>query len=219
MRFSPRKAVAVGIVSAVLVAGGGAAIAASSTGTNADVKAAAQELEAQADRRSDLASRLGVTVAELEAAYAKAAAARIDDAEAAGDITAAEATALRDALAGDDHLAKHLARPADVAELLGVTEEELESAMTAARKAEAKARVDQAVADGMITEEYAAQLKQQIDEADFAAGPGFDGPGFGGPHGPGGFGPGPGDLGGLGFGFGVAPPEAPTADTGSGSAA
>jgi hypothetical protein len=214
MRFSPRKVVAIGIASAALVAGGGAAIAASSTGTNADLKAAAEQLEAKADRQSDLASRLGVTVAELEAAYEKAAAARIDDAEAAGDITAAEATALRQALAEDDHLVKHLALPADVAEQLGVTEEELETAITAARKAEAKARVDQALADGIITEEYAAQLKQQIDEADFAAGPGSGGPAFGGPHGPGGFGFGPG-----GFDFGLAPPDAPSTDTSSGNAA
>jgi hypothetical protein len=209
MRFTPRKAVAVGIVSAALIGGGGAAIAASSTGGNDDVKAAAQQLEAQADRKSDLASRLGVTVAELEAAYENAASARIDEAEAAGDITAAEATALREALAADDHLVKHLALPADVAEELGVTEEKLEAAMIAAHKAEMKARVDQAVADGIITEEYAAQLKEQIDEADLA-GPGFGPPGLGGHHGPGGFGFGPG-----GFGFGLAPPAVPSTDSSS----
>ncbi|MCL4288019.1 MAG: hypothetical protein KJ006_10300 [Thermoleophilia bacterium] len=204
----PRTLIAAGAAALAVAIGAGAAIAASGTGGNGDVKAAAERLGDRAERKSDLASRLGVTVAELESAVQDAARERIDAAAAAGDITAAEAKALEAELE-DGRLARELARPADIAENLGVTEDKLETALAESHKAAMEARIDQAVADGMITAEYAAELKQRVDEADLSD-RGF-GPGGPGRHG---FGPG------LGFGLGFGPGlDGAAGDVGSGASA
>ena len=89
------------------------------------------------------------------------------------------------------------------------TEAKLDAAYSDARKAQALARVDQAVTDGKITETYAATLKTQINAATF--------PGFGaGPGGPGGHGHGGPDGPGMGLGFG-APPAGNSSSSGSSS--
>ena len=193
-----RKVLAVAVVAVAVVAGTGAAIAAgggsAGSGDNSDLKRAAQHLAAKDDFQADVAKRLGVTVAELESAFTGAANDRIDAAEKAWDVTAAEADALREAVT-DGHLARRIALPADVAAKLGTTEEKLSQAFADAHKAQAKARIDQAVADGIITKEYGATLKAMIDAGELPGrgfGTGF-GPGGGhhrgfGGHGPGGFG-------------------------------
>jgi len=210
MQWINRKLLAVAVVAVAVVGGTGAAIAAgggsAGNGDNSDLKRAAAQITAKDELRADVAKRLGVTVAELEAAVTKAAGSRIDAAEKAGDITAAEAAALRDAVA-DGHLARRIALPADIAANLGTTEEKLQEAFVEAHKAQAKARIDQAVADGKITKAYGEELKAKIDAGEMPAfGPGFGlglggrdhhGPGFGG-HGPGGFGaPGMGGASGM----------------------
>ncbi len=64
----------------------------------------------------------------------------------------------------------------DVAKRLGVTPAELDSAFHDARAAQ----IDKALADGKITEEEAARMKERLDSG---KGPLFGpGPGFGGPH-------------------------------------
>jgi hypothetical protein len=180
MRRIDRKVIALVATTVVMVVGAGAAIAAgtgSGAGDNADLKAAAAGLEARDAFRKGVAERLGVTVAQLETAVTEAATERIDAAEQAGDITAAEADSLRAAVA-DGHLARRIADPAVVAQKLGTTEEKLRAAVTAEQKEQAKARVDQAVADGKITKEYGEELKAQIDAGER---PGR-GAGMGGPH-------------------------------------
>jgi hypothetical protein len=219
MQWINRKLLAVAVVALAVVGGTGAAIAAGggSAGNrdNSDLKRAAAQITAKDELRADVAKRLGVTVAELEAAVTKAAGSRIDAAEKAGDITAAEADALRDAVT-DGHLARRLALPADIAANLGTTEEKLQAAFVEAHKAQAKARIDQAVADGKITKAYGEELKAKIDAGEMPAfGPGFGmgldgrghhGPGFGG-HGMGGFGA-PG-MGGGASGMMVEPATTP----------
>ncbi|MCY7301867.1 MAG: hypothetical protein LH654_02310, partial [Thermoleophilia bacterium] len=100
-----------------------------------------------------------------------------------------------------------------VAKNLGTTKAKLNAAFSSAAKAQATARVDQALKDGKITEVQATEMKAKIAEATF---PGF---GAGGPgHGPGGHG-GPGGPGGGGMGFGPPPGYRPPADRSSSGAA
>src|SRR4029077_15242653 len=155
-----------------------------------------------------VAKSLGTTTAKTRAAVKAAATARIDaalagdeitsddagTAHAAYEITPEEAATLTDALADGSFPAVRLATAAGVAKELGTTEAKLNAAYADAQKAQAKARVDQAVTDGKITESYATELKAQIDAATF--------PGFGAGSGGGGHGHGPGGPG-LGLGFGL----------------
>ncbi len=198
MQWINRKLLAVAVVAVAVVAGTGAAIAtgggSAGSSDNSDLKRTAQHLAAKEDFQADVSKRLGVTVAELEAAFTGSANDRIDAAEKAGDVAAAEADALRAAVT-DGNLARRIALPADVAAKLGTTQEKLGQAFAEAHNAQAKARIDQAVADGKITTEYGEQLKAMIDAGEMPGrgfGPGF-GPGGGhhrgfGGHGPGGFG-------------------------------
>lgn len=217
MQWINRKVLAVAVVAVAVVAGTGAAIAAGAgsagSADNSDLKRAAAALAAKDDFAADVAKRLGATVAELEAAVTKAATSRIDAAEKSGDVTAAEADALREAVA-DGHLARRIALPADIAANLGTTEAKLQEAFSETHKAQAKARIDQAVADGKITKAYGDELKAMIDAGQMP-GPGFGhggrghhGPGFGlGGHGMGGFGvPG---MGGGASGMMVEPATSP----------
>lgn len=172
----------------------GASAAIAATGEK-DLSQVAAGITAKSDFESSVAESLGKTTAEIDAAVEAAAEKRIADALAAGEITAAEAETLRTALGDDGRLAMRIAEAADVASELGVTEEQLDEAYSAAHKARALARVDAAVAANQITEAYAAELKAQIEEADF---PGFGAGGKGmGRHG--------GPKGGFGGGFGALP--------------
>jgi hypothetical protein len=205
MRAPTRRAIVAGVATVALVIGVGAAFAAGDD--DGDLKRAAKHLTGKSAFEAAVAKELGTTVAKLNAAYEAAALSRIAAAEKADEITATEADALENAVE-DGWLAKRIALPADVAKELGTTEEKLNAAYAAAKKAELKARVDQAVADKIITPEYGEQLKKQIDEADFTGS--RNGKGLGHRrHGPGpgflpGLGPGPGF--GFGFGRGSVPP-------------
>jgi|GEM_PF-1490142 len=120
----------------------------------------------------DLAAALGVTVEELQAA----------------------ATEVREAYAGTERPATEEERDALKAEVqaafataLGVTVEEIEAAkeqLQAEKQAAAIARVNEAVADGTITQERADALIERIEsgERPFGrhGGRGFGGRGFGG---------------------------------------
>lgn len=155
------------------------------------------------DRQSLLAEALGISVEELEAAQESARSAALQQAIEAGLITQEEA----DLMAAGQLLRSVIDRDAIMAQVLGVTDEELQAAktagtmqelveasgltqaeiMTALQEAHAAA-IAQAVADGLITQEQADALQ---------SGPGFGGM-RGGHRGHGGMG-GPGGMGGRGF--------------------
>jgi hypothetical protein len=111
----------------------------------------------------DLANALSITVEELEAAYQTAQNAALDQAVEAGTITQAQADSLREngfaypfggrwggwlSESGIDH-------DALLAEALGISQEDLQAANTTAFET----RIDQAVADGNLTEEEAELMK------------------------------------------------------------
>lgn len=168
------------------------------------------------DRQTLLADALGISVEELEAAQESARSAALQEAIEAGLITQEQAD-----LMGVGQLIRDLIdHDAIMAQVLGVTVEELQAAktagtmrdlveasgltqaeiMTAMQEAHAAA-VAQAVADGLITQEQADALQ---------SGPGF-GMMRGGHRGHGGMG-GPGGMGGRGFG-GDCPMTTPDSGT------
>jgi hypothetical protein len=197
------------VTALALIVSVGSAIAATGTGPTLKQEAAGHASRASFD--TAVAKNLGTTTAKLNAAIKAAATARIDAALAADEITADEATTLKEALADGTIPAARLATAAGVAEQLNTTEAKLDAAYSDARKAQALARVDQAVTDGKITATYAATLKTQINAATvpgFGAGPAGGGPGGHGHGGPGGPG--------LGLDFG-APPSSSGSSSGSSS--
>jgi len=204
MRRTRFHVIAAAVAALALMVGVGTAIAASG---DSSLKQEAQRLSDRTTFEAAVAKNLGTTTAKLRAAVKAAATARIDAALAADEITSDEAATLKDALDDGSIPAARLATAAGVAKQLGTTEAKLNDAYSDAAKAQAKARVDQAVTDGKITQSYADQLKAQIDAATF---PGF-GAGPGGPGGHHGHG-GPGF--GLGLGFGT-PPESGSSSSGS----
>jgi hypothetical protein len=212
MRLTRMRMLLATLTALALVVGVGSAIAA--TGTGPTLKDEAAQLTSRATFDAAVAKNLGTTTAKINAAIKAAATARINTGLAANEITSDEATTLKDALADGSIPAARLATAPGVAKELGTTEAKLNAAYSDARKAEAVARVDQAVKDGKITDSYAATLKTQIAAATFpgfGAGPG--GPGGHGGHGHGGPGAGPG----LGFGFGVPPSGSSGSSSSSGS--
>jgi multidrug efflux pump subunit AcrA (membrane-fusion protein) len=189
------------VTALALMVGVGTAFAASGNGPT--LKEQAAQIASRTSFDAAVASNLGTTTAKLNAAIKAAATARINAALAAGDLTADEATTLKDALADGTIPAARLAAAATVAKELDTTEAKLNAAYASAQKAQAIARVDAALKAGQITEAYAAELKAKIDAQTF--------PGFG--AGPGGDHHGHGGHGGPGFGLGFGPP----ADSGSSS--
>jgi polyhydroxyalkanoate synthesis regulator phasin len=131
------------------------------------------------------AKQLDVTRAKLAAAIEDAAVARIDEAVDDGDIDADEAEELKEEAQDNLRYAMALSRTKAVASNLGITTAKLNTAFKAARKALALARIDKAVAGGDLTEEEAAEAKQELEDATFpgykaGVGGGF---GLGGPGG------------------------------------
>ena len=188
-----------------LMVGVGTAFAASGNGLT--LKEQAAQIAGRTSFDAAVASSLGTTTAKLNAAIKAAATARINAALAAGDLTADEATTLKDALADGTIPAVRLATAATVAKELNTTEAKVNAAYSSAQKAQAIARVDAALEAGQITETYATTLKTQINAATFpgfGAGPGGGHHGHGGPGGPG-----------LGLGFG--PPDSGSSSSGSSS--
>ena len=196
------------VVALALMVGVGTAIAATGGG---DLKQEAAWITSRNElpRDAAIAKSLGTTTAKLNAAIKAAAVARIDAALAADEITATEAETLKDALDDGSLPAMHLATVAGVAAQLDTTVAKLNAAYSDSQKARAKARVDEALTAGNITEKYATELKAQIDAATF---PGFGAGGMGHHGGPGGRGgPGPG----FGPDLGLAPPAAGSSSSSS----
>ena len=183
------------VAALALMVGVGSAVAAN--GNRApNMKQEAARIADRATFEAAVAKNLGTTTAKLNAAVKASAVANIDAALASKDITAEQATKLKDAVSGGTMPAMRLATAAGVAKELGTTEAKLNAAFADAQKAQATARVDQALKDGKITDAQATEMKARIVAATFpgfGAGPGSGGHGHhGGPGGPGpgkGFGP------------------------------
>lgn len=168
----------------------------------------------------DLASQLdGVTPSEVEQALDSVAEQRGEERRAemaagiAAELDGVDADAVADALAKHEeqvHSAIESGERPDMGSLvttlsedLGKSEAEVTTALEAARetemeahKADALKRLDEAAANGDVTDEQADQIREQIENG---PGPGGHGPGGHGPGGPG-FGPG---------GPGLPPAQAP----------
>lgn len=176
------------------------------------------------DRDQYLADALGITVEELQAARDRAFAAAVAEAVAAGQITQAQA----DEMLAMHALRSYLDKEAIIAEALGMSVEELETALSSGQtlvdllaaqgldqatfqanvQAAYEAAIARAVADGVITQEQADQILSNM--------PGFGlfGWGHGGHgHGRGGFRGGRGGFFGDG-GVPSVPDSAAPTDTG-----
>jgi hypothetical protein len=208
MRTGKGRAILAATAVIALVLGVGSALAATNGNGKPSLKDEAANIAGRAASQAAIAKSLGTTTAKLNAAIKADALAQIDAAQTSGDITADEATTLKDAVNDGTAPAIHFATAAGVAKLLGTTEAKLNAAYGDEQKARAKARVDQALKDGKITDQQASDMKAKIDAATF---PGF-GAGPGGPGGPGG----PHGHGGPGFGFGP-PPAGSGSSGGTGS--
>jgi hypothetical protein len=214
MRLTKVRILFATVVALALVVGVGGALAA--TG-GSDLKQEATRLAARSSFDASVAKSLATTTAKLNAAITAAATARIDAALAASEITASDAETLKDALVDGSAHAKRIATAAEVAKQLGTTEAKLNAAYSDAQKTRAKARVDDALEAGNITEKYATELKAEIDAATF---PGFGGGGMGHHGGHGGGFRGPGGPGmGFGPGLGIAPGAGGSSTTSSAPAA
>ena len=194
MTWRPRTltAVAATVVATAALVGGGVAVAAGTGSSNDDLSALADRIRTRDAFETAVAKELGTTAEALDAAIVSAASARIDAAEKAGTLSAADADVLREAVADGERMAMHVAAAADVAAKLGTTEAKLDAAYAKVRKQEALARVAQALKDERITQKVADELEARIEQATF---PGFGAGGFGHHGGRGHGGPGVGPMG------------------------
>jgi hypothetical protein len=185
-----RKKLIAGAVAVAALAGGGAALAASQFGSDADEQAIL----------NDAAQRLGVEPQELDEALKDAYAARIDEAVAAGRLTEEQGEAMKEHLesqglpmfGGPGHHGgpgMHGGPGLDAAAAyLGLSEDELRTALQSGKTlaevtadegksvdglkdamlADAEEHLDAAVADGRLTEErkqeILAELPDRIDD-------------------------------------------------------
>ena len=97
MRLTKVRMLLATVTALALMVGVGTAIAA--TSGSSDLKQEAARITARSSFDAAVAKSLGTTTAKLDAAITAAATARIDAALAADEITAAEATTLKGALA------------------------------------------------------------------------------------------------------------------------
>lgn len=111
------------------------------------------------------AKQLGVTRANLKQAIVDSANTSIDEAVADEELDAEEADELKEEASDNLRVAYDLSRARTVAANLGTSAAKLNSAFRAARKALLLAKIDRAVANGDLTEEEAAELKERIENA------------------------------------------------------
>lgn len=129
---------------------------------------------------AEAAKQLGVTPAKLKGAIADAAVARITEAAEDGDIDADDAADMKEEARDNLRYAYGVSTTRTVAANLGITAVRLNTGFRAARKALLVARIDEAVEDGDLEADDAAELKADLDD-DL---PGYKGGGrgFGGGH-------------------------------------
>lgn len=124
---------------------------------------------------TEAARQLGVTRAALVAAIEQAAVARIDEAVEDEDVDADESDELKEEAQDNLRFAIALSRTRVVAANLDITVAKLNSGFRAAREALIVARIDEAVADGDIEADEAAELKEELEDEDL---PGYKAGGF-----------------------------------------
>ena len=112
------------------------------------------------------AKQLNVTRAKLKTAIADSADAYIDSEVATGDLDEGDAADLKDQVDDDLAFAIATSRTKTVASNLGITVAALNDAFSAARKALLEAKIDKALKNGDIEADQAAELKDELDDAD-----------------------------------------------------
>ena len=123
------------------------------------------------------AKQLNVTRAKLKGAIVDAAKSYIDSEVASGDVDSDDAADLKDRADDDLGFAIKASKTKTVAANLGITVAALNDGFRAARKALYTAKIDKALANGDITADEAADLKDELDDADL---PGYKALGHGG---------------------------------------
>ena len=112
------------------------------------------------------AKQLNVTPAKLKAAMVASAVTQINEAAADEDIDADEAADLKEEVQDNLKSAYALSRASTVAKELGITTAQLNTGFRAARKALIVAQIDNALEDGDIDADEAAEAKADLDDAD-----------------------------------------------------
>ncbi len=131
---------------------------------------------------TEAAKQLEVTRAKLVEAIEKAAMTRIDEAAEDGDVDADDAAKLKEEAADNLRFALAVSRTRTVAANLGITAAKLNTEFRDARRALITARINEAVADGDLEQDEAAELKEELADAElpgYKLGFGFGGFGFG----------------------------------------
>lgn len=114
---------------------------------------------------TEAAKQLDVTRAKLKEAIVDSAHASVDEAVEDEEIDADEAAELKDEASDNLRVAYRLSRTRTVASNLDVSTAQLNGAFRAARKVLILAKIDRAVANGDLTEEEAAALKERVENA------------------------------------------------------
>jgi hypothetical protein len=114
---------------------------------------------------AEAAKQLNVTPAALRTAINTSAKAEIDEAVADGDIDADEAADLKERVDDSLKYAYSLSRASKVAANAGKTTAQLNAAFKAARKAVIIEKINEAVEDGELDEDDAAELKEELEDA------------------------------------------------------
>lgn len=174
---------ALGLV-ALLTVGGAAALAHGGGGKGRG-GGGAKGSAISASLVTEAAKQLGVTSAALRTAINNSAKAEIDEAVADGDIETEDAAELKERVDDSLRYAYSLSRASKVAAGVGKTTAQLNTAFRAARKAAIVEKIDEAVEDGELDAEDAAELKEELEDAVL---PGYKQSRFG-----------------FGFGFGFRP--------------
>lgn len=111
------------------------------------------------------AKELGVTAAALRTAIAGSAKAEIDEALADGELESDEAAEAKERVDASLKYAYSLSRASTVAAGVGKTTAQLNAAFKTARRAAIVERIDEAVEDGELEADEAAELKEELKDA------------------------------------------------------
>ncbi|HUP32641.1 MAG TPA: hypothetical protein VM184_06360 [Gaiellaceae bacterium] len=127
---------------------------------------------------TEAAKQLGVSRATLVTAIRSAAVARIDEAVEDEDIDADETAELKEEVQDNLSFAYSLSRASEVASNLDVTTAKLNTGFRDGRRAIYLARIEAAQEDGEIDADEAAELKEELEDADLPGYKAFRGFGF-----------------------------------------
>jgi polyhydroxyalkanoate synthesis regulator phasin len=157
-------ATALGLV-ALLTVGGASALAHGGGGGGKGRGGGPKAGAISASLVTEAAKQLGVTPAALRTAISNSAKAEIDEAVADGDVDSEDAAALKERVDGSLRYAYSLSRASKVAAGVGKTTAQLNTAFRAARKAAIVQKIDEALEDGELDADEAADLKEELEDA------------------------------------------------------